>query len=77
MPLMIRGQLPIVVSSAQQITAATSSFQLDDNQNNVLAELNLTVQTPMFIPFPNPIPCTGLSLKSLTSGTLMIYPADV
>ena len=88
---MTQGRLPIVVSSAQEITAdpisvqailfnpsaATSSFPLFDNQSNPIAEVNLVTQVPFFIPFPTAIPCVGLSLKAITAGTLMIYPADI
>lgn len=87
-----KGQLPLVLSSAQQITAdsvavqgfiwvptaAANSFQLDDNQNNILAAISQSVQnaaTPVFFPFP--IPCTGLSLKSISNGILYLYLANL
>ena len=88
---MIKGSLPIVLTAAEVITAdpiavqavlfnpsaATSGFVLSDNANDVLAEANLTVQTPFFISFPAPIPVAGLVLKSITGGTIMIYPANL
>jgi len=87
-----KGQLPLVLSSAQQITAdpvavqgfiwvptaATNNFQLDDNLNNVLAAISQTAQNPAVpVFFPFPIPVTGLSLKSITGGTLYLYLANL
>jgi hypothetical protein len=89
---MIKGQLPIVLSSAQQITtdpvavlgyvwvpnAATNNFQLDDNGNNILAAISQTVQNPAVPVFfgGTAIPCTGLSLKSIAGGVLYLYLAS-
>jgi len=88
---MTNGRLPIVLSSAQQVTtdslavqallfspsAGSSSFALYDSQNNQIASCNFTDQEPFYIPFPKPIPCIGLSLKAISSGTLYVYLADI
>jgi hypothetical protein len=89
----IQGRLPIVISTAQQITsdpisiqlliwvpsAASHSFALYDNQDNVVAQGAIGASAPLVpvvIPFVCPIPCQGLSLKTISSGdTLLVYPA--
>jgi hypothetical protein len=88
---MTKGSLPIVLTAPEQITAdpvavqailfnpsaSTSSFALYDNSGNVVAEANLTVQTPFYIEFPEPIPTVGLVLKAIAAGTIMIYPVNI
>jgi hypothetical protein len=88
---MTKGSLPIVLSAAEVITAdpiavqavlfnpsaATSSFALYDNNNDVVAEANFTVQTPFFMAFPEPIPTSGLVLKAITGGTIQIYAVNI
>ena len=92
---MIRGALPIVLTSAQQVStdtmaiagviwipsAVSHSFQLDDNQNNVIAQGSLPatgVLAPVVMMFAAPIPCSGLSLKAISAGdTLLVYPANI
>jgi hypothetical protein len=88
---MTKGSLPIVLSAAEVITAdpiavqavlfnpsaATSSFALYDNNNDVVVEANFTVQTPFYMAFPEPISTAGLVLKAITGGTIQIYPVNL
>lgn len=90
---MIKGQLPIVLTAAQQITAdpvaiqaivwypssSTDSVNLYDNQDNpVFIGKATTALKPIVLVFPCPISCQGLSLKQISgSNTLLVYPAAI